>query len=244
MVSAELGPEDLAEIREPDFFAVDRQHDVVLIAREHEAVRRHVAGRQSPSGRMALDARRSGGSFGGRGPWSTAPTTGHVLQLDAVAGLTQQQPAAAHVTPPDEFDRESRGARRRWPSSTSTYFGDAMLPSRTTSQSARSPPAARGRSLRAAGDSARSTRRRRREQTRGAPRVVTRVSGLRSPAFGVMTCTPVADDRVVRLRRTRESPRVGQLAAEVKTADEREEIADRRALRRAQRRRERKLRPR
>ena len=47
-----------------------------------------------------------GASFGGRGPWRTAPSTGDVGQLFAGARAAQQQAAAAHVAAADEVDRK------------------------------------------------------------------------------------------------------------------------------------------
>ena len=56
----ELGPEDLAEIREADLFALDGQNDIVLIAGDDQPRAAHLIG----------------GSLGGRAPWRTAPRTG------------------------------------------------------------------------------------------------------------------------------------------------------------------------
>ena len=57
---AELRPEDLAEVREADFLAVDRHDYVVVVAWNDQARSAHLIG----------------GNFGGRTPWSTAPATG------------------------------------------------------------------------------------------------------------------------------------------------------------------------
>ena len=58
----------------------------------------------------------------------------HVRELDAVARVAEHQPAAAHVAAADEVDREQQPVaedRRQH----LTYFGEATLPSSTTSQS-------------------------------------------------------------------------------------------------------------
>src|SRR5262245_45741352 len=77
----ELGPEDLAEIREPDLLALDGCDDVVLIAGDDQtgtgthvgrAFQARHRGAESPALRSVL----SGGSFGGRAPCRTAPITG------------------------------------------------------------------------------------------------------------------------------------------------------------------------
>ena len=103
---------------------------------------------------------------------------------------------------------------------------------------------ARARSARAAGDSARCPGRRRRARTRARPRASRSVSGLRSPAFGVMTCTPPPTMAFAGSGGCGEPPRVGQLAAEVQAADEANKSPSGAPSARAQRRGQRELRPR
>ena len=103
--------------------------------------------------------------------------------------------------------------------------------------------AARGRPARAA----RGTRRCRRSivDRRQTPRNDSSVTGVSADAqAGVRRDHQHAagGDRIGRIRRPREPPRVGQLAAEVQPADEAEHVAERRALAALQLPRERELR--
>ena len=131
----------------------------------------------------------SGGSFGGRAPCSTAPATGAYSSSTPFARLSQQQAAAAHVAAADEVDRKPQPSPKI-ASSTSTYFGDATLPSSTTSHS---DPISRSQRPRAPLERtpiARVVRidvaaRERAQRSAGHARV-----GPRRPAFGVMTWMP------------------------------------------------------
>ena len=127
--------------------------------------------------------------------------------------------------------RETAAGRRRSRSSTSTYFGDAMLPSSTTSQSGPISRAQRARALleRPAVGRVVGMRRRRRANARTA---AARHRRVRAAQAGVRRddVDAAADDRVAGLGRRGEPPRVGQLAAEVQAADEGEDVAERRAL--------------
>ena len=139
----ELRPEDLAEVGEPDFLAVDGEDDVVLIAgnrsatlgslRTSGAAMRCGLAATSPSASASVAPAAAASAAARRE--ATAPSDRHVLQLDAVAA----RGAAAGRRGSCRRGRRSRSgtaaARRRSPASTSTYFGDAMLPSSTTSQS-------------------------------------------------------------------------------------------------------------
>ena len=131
---------------------------------------------------------------------------------------------------PTNVDRETAAARRRSSSSTSTYFGDATLPSSTTSHS---------------GPISRQQRPRARLERPAVARVFCIDVAARKRAHGrvrderVRAAQPgvrrddvdaAADDRVAGLGRRGEPPRVGQLAAEVQAADEGEHVAERRAV--------------
>ena len=125
----------------------------------------------------------------------------------------------------------NRSRSPKMPGSTSTYFGDATLPSSTTSQSGpisrrqragallERPTIARVRGIDVA------VRKR-----PHAPCSVTNVSGPRRPAFGVMMWMPGSDDGIVGSGGAANRRGVRQLAAEVQPADEAEHVAERRAL--------------
>ena len=127
---------------------------------------------------------------GGRGAVPDRAGDRHVVELDALAALRSSRPPRLMSPRPTK----STGNRSRSPkisSSTSTYFGDAMLPSSTTSQSRPDLARQRARALLERPAVARRCRDRcRRRRTRASPSRVTSVSGLRRPAFGVMMCTP------------------------------------------------------
>ena len=94
----ELGPEDLAEVGEPDLLPSDGEDDVVLIAREIAC-----SGRLSRRGMSGGELRR---------PRAVPHRAGdrHVVELDAVGRVPQQQAAAAHVAAADEVDRKHAAA--------------------------------------------------------------------------------------------------------------------------------------
>src|SRR5262245_49667604 len=108
---AEGGPERLAQVRQPDFFSLDGQDDVVLVARN----------------RQARAAHRIGGSFGGLAPWRTAPMTGpYGSSTPSRAWRSSNPPRLMSPRP-----TKSTGNRSRSPKMLvrmSTYFGDATLP--------------------------------------------------------------------------------------------------------------------
>src|SRR5437867_337305 len=133
--------------------------------------------------------RFNGGSFGGRAPWRTAPATGAYSSSTPSRALRRSRPPRLISPRPTN----SMGNRRRLPkipSRMSTYFGDAMLPSSTTSQSGPISPS-NAAALRSSGRRypALSWWTSPPANARNAL-CVTRVSGLRRPAVGVMTCTP------------------------------------------------------
>ena len=154
-----------------------------------------------------------------------------VVELDPSRALRSSRPPR-DMSPRPTKSIGNRSRSPNSPSSTSTYFGEATLPSSTTSQSVRSRAAACARCARAAAGSARSRRRCRPTRTR-ATRV--RDIGIRTPQPGVRRnhVHAAADDSVARLGRRCETLRVGHFAAEIQSADEREDVAERRARARA-----------
>jgi hypothetical protein len=164
-----------------------------------------------------------------------------VLQFHAVARVPQQQTATAHIAAPDERDRELQAAAedagqdidvlRR---GDAAQQDDVALGSDFRKQCVRA-----GLERTPVPGIVRVDVAFRERLHRG-----TRHQGVGASQPGVRRddVDAVADDRVVRLGRPREPPRVGQLAAKVQAADEAEEIAEGGARLRAQRRRERELR--
>ena len=152
---------------------------------------------------------------------------GDVAQLVERRGGAQHQAAAAHVPPADEVcGNTSRSPKI--PCKTSTYFADAMLPSRTTSQSGPMSGQSRGRCARAAA------------YTRGCPPTRPRSERpqrvqrhervrRRRPAVGVMTKMPVPEIDESGSGGPHESACVRQFAAEVQATQEAEHLAKRRA---------------
>ena len=184
----------------------------------------------------------SGGSFGGRGPWSDRaerPAT-YSSSTPSLAWRSSRPPRLMSPRPTNAIGNCSRSPKM--PASMSTYFGDAMLPSSTTSHSG-PISASSARALASSGRRyvALSASMSPRANARTAAWVIERVRAAQ-PGIRRDDVDAAADDGIVRLGRPREPARVGQLAAEVQAADEGEEIAERRALRRAQRRRERERR--
>src|SRR5262249_28305920 len=115
----QLRPEDFPEVGEPHLLPVDGKDHVVLIAWNDEAV--HL--------------RASGASFGGRFPWSTAPATGtYVSSAPSSAHRSSSPPRLMSPRPTNSIGNRSRSPKT--PMRMSTYFGDATLPSSTTSQPA------------------------------------------------------------------------------------------------------------
>ncbi len=168
-----LGPEDLPQIGQAHFALADGKHHVVLVARDRQ---RRLGG-------------HGGASFGGRGPWRTAPATARMaarcLRPRAAAAARRGSCRRGRRSPRERpaGSRKSGAARPRI-SATQCCRG-ARLRSRQFRVAAPSRFARAGAGRRDCPD------RCPRPRIAGWPPRVTLVSGLRSPAFVVMTCTPV-----------------------------------------------------
>ncbi len=134
-----LLPEDLAEVRQANVLAVHRQDHIVLIARDRQRLPSHLRDLTTLQPRALAHEHRcayrgSAGSFGGRDPCRAAPATGTYSSSNPSTAFRSSRPPRLMSPRPTN----SMG-NRSWPpnmvSRTSTYFGEAMLPSRTTSQS-------------------------------------------------------------------------------------------------------------
>ena len=216
MVSAELGPEHLAQVGQPHVSPIHGEDDVVLARRESgdapldaegaSAAVRRAGRRRRPAHRAAPSPRPPFCSSRPPRLMSPRPTKS--------TGKSSRSPKIS--------EQDVDVLRRR----DAAEQDDVALRTDLARERARA-------SSRAAADTPRCRGARRRPQRRALPRRVTSVSGSRRPAFGVMMCTP---------RRgwldgsggAGEAARVGQLAAKVQAAHEREELAERRALRRTE----------
>ena len=266
---AERRPEDLAEVGQPDLLAVDGQHDVVLIAagkgrsgwRNDSATTRCLE--SVGQGRERISAlsppvhlyrtpvfRRTYHATSSRLALVRRPRAVHL-------GLRATTVAESSSTPSLAL-RSSRPPRLMSPRPTKSIGKRSRSP-KIAEQDVdvlRRRDAAEQHDV-AVGTDLREQRPRARFERPAIARVVevdvaarecphggVRHERVRAPQPGrgrdhVNAC---ADNRVGGIGRLREPARVGQLAAEIQAADEREQIAERRAGRRSQRGRERELR--
>ena len=215
----QLRPEQLAQVGQPDLAPADRQ-------RRRCRRRRGICdGAAEPSLRAASQLRR---------PLPVPHGAGdrHVVELDARGRRSAASARRGSCRRGRRTPAETPGARRRSAAAARRTCPTRCCRAARPRSRDRSRRAARARSARAAGGTPRC--RRRSSTPANARNDVERDRRVGGAQPGVRRDDEHAagGDRIVRVGRPREPPRVGELAAEVEAADEAEDVAERRARRR------------